>query len=233
MRGLFVTGTDTDVGKTYVSTMILRELVAAGVRVGISKPACSGAVSDGDNFRWPDLDELAAAAGITNVDWICSQRFRAPLAPPVAARLERRPIRFRTMQDELQAWSTRAEIVIVEGVGGLLCPLTDDHSVADFASWTGFPLIVVARLGLGTINHTLLTIEAARHRHLEIAGVIVNDADNLCDSPAGQTNMSELAARTDIPVLGMVAFGSQTACLRDRETPARIDWSKLAAGRNV
>jgi dethiobiotin synthetase len=233
MRGLFVTGTDTDVGKTYVSSIILRELAEAGVQVGASKPACSGAVPDGDSFRWPDLEALASAAGISDIDQICSQRLRAPLAPPVAARLEGRRVSFRVMQDELLAWSTRADIVVVEGVGGLLCPLTEEHSVADFAQWMGFPLIIVARLGLGTINHTLLTMEAAEQRNLKIAGIILNDADNQSASPAGQTNINELAARTDIPLLGVIGFGSQTACLRDRETPARIDWSDLAATGSV
>ncbi|NQV24213.1 MAG: dethiobiotin synthase [Rhodopirellula sp.] len=233
MRGLFITGTDTNVGKTYVTSIILRELISAGVSTGVSKPACSGAVIDGDTCRWPDLEILSAAAQVTDIDLICSQRYRAPLAPPVAARQEGRQVDLKAMKANLLAWSTRAEVVIVEGVGGLLCPLTSQESAADFAGWTGFPLIIVARLGLGTINHTLLTIEAARHRNLAIAGIVLNDGDGLSETPAGQSNYDELTARTDIPVLGVVGLGSQTACLRDGETPARIDWSELAASRDV
>ncbi len=231
LRGLFVTGTDTDVGKTYVSSVILRELIAAGHSVGVSKPACSGAVFETGEARWPDLDQLAQAAGISDVDLICRQRFQAPLAPPVAARLEGRQPDLSAMQENLLAWQSIADIVVVEGVGGLLCPLTDHDTVADFAAWVEFPLLVVARLGLGTINHTLLTIEAATRRNLAIAGVILNDADGLDDTLAGKTNFAELANRTDVPVLGIVGRGGQSVSLRDQETPARIDWSELAGSR--
>lgn len=231
MRGLFVTGTDTDVGKTWVAALIARELVAAGVSTGVSKPACSGAVVDGEVCRWPDLDTLAAAGGVSDINAVCSQRFLAPLAPPVAARMEGRRVDLDAMKSSLLAWTAIAEVVVVEGVGGLLCPLTDDETVADFAGWTGFPLIIVARLGLGTINHSLLTIEVARQRNLNVAGVILNDGDNLADTPAGRTNFDELMRQLDTPLLGIVNFGGRSVCLRDGETPARIDWSGLTATR--
>lgn len=233
MLGLFVTGTDTDVGKTYVSSIVLRELTAAGIRVGAVKPACSGAILESGVPRWSDLDHLAEAAGISDVDLICTQRFEAPLAPPVAARLEGRQTDLAAMRSCLLAWETHADIVVVEGVGGLLCPLTDLESVADFAAWVRFPLLIVARLGLGTINHTLLTIEAAKRRDLDIAGVILNDGDGLADTPAGQSNFDELANRTDVPILGFVHRGKQFVSLRDQESPARIDWSGLAGSLKV
>ncbi len=233
LQGLFVTGTDTDVGKTYVSSIILRELIDAGHSVGASKPACSGAVLKTGEPRWMDLDQLADAAGISNIDLICNQKFLAPLAPPVAARCEGQQPDLAAMQENFLAWNSRADIVVVEGVGGLLCPLTDQESVADFAAWVEFPLLIVARLGLGTINHTLLTIEAAERRNLSIAGVILNDGDRLADSPAGQTNFDELANRTDVPILGIVRQSRQSISLRDGETPARIDWSGLAGTREI
>lgn len=177
---------------------------------------------------WPDLDQLAEAARLSDIDLICRQRFQAPLAPPVAARLEGQQPNLAAMQQNLLAWESIADIVVVEGVGGLLCPLTDQDSIADFAAWVDFPLLIVARLGLGTINHTLLTIEAAKLRNLTIAGIILNDADGLADTPAGMTNFAELANRTDVPVLGIVGRGGQSVSLRDQETPARIDWSVLA-----
>lgn len=231
MHGLFVTGTDTDVGKTYVSSIVLQALTDAGFRVGAVKPACSGATLENGQPRWSDLDQLAEAAGVSNVDLICTQRFEAPLAPPVAARLEGRQPDFAAMRSSLLAWEMRADIIVVEGVGGLLCPLTEKESVADFAAWVRFPLLIVARLGLGTINHTLLTIEAARRRSLDIAGVVLNDGEGLADTSAGQTNFDELANRTDVPVLGIVGHGRRTISLRDGETPARIDWPGLAGFR--
>lgn len=231
LKGIFVTGTDTDVGKTYVSSIILRELREAGFSVGASKPACSGAVLEEGEPRWADLDQLAEAAGISDIDLICNQRFQAPLAPPVAARLEDSQTDLLAMQESLLAWESRSDIVVVEGVGGLLCPLTEQKSVADFAAWAGFPLLIVARLGLGTINHTLLTIEAATRRGLAVTGVVLNDGDGLADSPAGQTNFDELANRTDVPILGIVSQNGRSVSLRDGETPARIDWSGLAGSR--
>lgn len=231
MRGLFITGTDTDVGKTYVAAMIARELVVAGLSTGVSKPACSGAIVDLDTCRWPDLEALAEAVGISDLDSICNQRFQAPLAPPVAAFQERRQIKLDDVKASFLAWTDKADVVVVEGVGGLLCPLTEQESIADYAAWVGFPLVIVARLGLGTINHTLLTIDCARRYHLAVAGVILNDGDNLSDTPAGQTNFDELASRMDIPLLGVVRFNSQSVNLRDGESPARIDWSGLAAER--
>ncbi|MDA0808396.1 MAG: dethiobiotin synthase [Planctomycetota bacterium] len=231
MRGLFVTGTDTDVGKTYVSSIILRELIDAGFRVGASKPACSGASIANGSKSWTDLDQLAEAAGISDVDLICGQKLEAPLAPPVAARLEGKQLDFSAMQESVMAWESMSDIVVVEGVGGLLCPLTDQQSVADFAAWIGFPLLIVARLGLGTINHTLLTIEAAKRRDIDIAGVVLNDGDSLADTPAGRTNFDELTNRTDVPVLGIVTHGGRSISLRDRETPARIAWPGLAGFR--
>lgn len=233
LRGLFVTGTDTDVGKTYVSSIILRELIDAGHSVGVSKPACSGAVIDGGEPRWSDLDQLAEAAGLTSVDRICQQKFKAPLAPPVAARLEGQQPNLSAMQESILAWESIADIVVVEGVGGLLCPLTNQDSIADFATWVDFPLLIVARLGLGTINHTLLTIDAAKLRNLTIAGIILNDADGLADTPAGMTNFAELANRTDVSVLGIVGRSGQSVSLRDQETPARINWSELAGSRRT
>ena len=230
-RGLFVTGTDTDVGKTYVSSLILRELIDAGHSVGVSKPACSGAVMDGIKPRWPDLDQLTEAAGLSSDSRICQQKFTAPLAPPVAARHEGLQSDLSKMQENFLAWDSTVDIIVVEGVGGLLCPLTDQDSVADFAAWVNFPLLIVARLGLGTINHTLLTIESAKLRNLMVAGVILNDAEGLADTPAGKTNFSELANRTELPILGIIGHSSQSVNLRDQKTPARIDWSGLAGLR--
>jgi dethiobiotin synthetase len=127
-------------------------------------------------------------------------------------------------------WEGRCDLLLVEGVGGLLCPLTTTSCIADFAAWAGFPLVIVARLGLGTINHTLLTLECAAQRGLSVAGVILSDGDRLADTPAGQTNADELASRMNVPLLGMVPFGADSVRLRDGITPARIAWSELAGG---
>lgn len=228
MKGLFITGTDTDVGKTFVTCLIARELIDDGHRVGVSKPACSGAEYRDGKPVWSDLEALSQAAGITDIDRICRQRFEAPLAPPVAAEQEGRSVDYSRMVDNVLAWRNDADIVLVEGVGGLLCPLTAHESVAEFARQLGFPLLIVARLGLGTINHTLLTVEAADRHGLTVSGIILNDGDNLAETPAGRSNLEQLQNRTSVPILGIVPFTGHSVCLRDRTTPARINWFELA-----
>ena len=224
--GLFITGTDTGVGKTYITALIARELRAAGVAVGVFKPACSGAEIDavGELF-WPDLAALSDAAQIADLDRICPYRLRAPLAPPVAARAEGVTLDIENMLAGFRHWQAEGERrVLVEGVGGLLCPLTETHSIADFAALTELPLLIVARLGLGTINHTLLTIEVAQHRGLSIAGVVLNDAQNEADSLAARTNVAELRRCSSVPILGVVRHHESSLCLSLDPDAARIAW---------
>lgn len=230
MRGLFITGTDTDVGKTFVTALIARELQSEGVPVGVCKPACSGAeVRDGEPV-WGDIEQLAEAAGVADRELVCRQRYLAPLAPPVAAAQEGQSIDGELCRQTVSDWQDRCDILLVEGVGGLLCPLTATSSVADYAAWVAFPLIVVARLGLGTINHTLLTLECAAQRGLRVAGVILSDAEQLAETPAGLTNADQLTVRMSVPLLGIVPFGADSVRLRDGITPARIAWNELADG---
>jgi len=237
MRGLFITGTDTDVGKTYVTAAIARQLRAGGWRPGACKPVCSGAEPGHTGEpRWNDVEVLAAAIGIENRSLICSQCFRAPLAPPVAAHQEGTTVSWQRMLDGVTAWQNAVDapdidLLLIEGVGGLLCPLTEQHTVADFAVAVAFPVIIVARLGLGTINHTLLTIESAQARGLTIAGVILNDGQGLAETPAGRSNFDQLNQRIEVPLLGVFPFGDDTIRLRDGRTSARMDWQQLAQCR--
>ncbi|MEX0718114.1 MAG: dethiobiotin synthase [Planctomycetaceae bacterium] len=233
--GLFITGTDTGVGKTYVTAIIVRELRDAGVRVGACKPACSGAVFDSDGLpHWGDVDALAAALGGEFDDRLVGpQRFLAPLAPPVAARKEGKRVDALLLRGCVAAWKDRVDVLLVEGVGGLLCPLTERESVADLAGDLGYPLLIVGRLGLGTINHTLLTVEAAKARALPIAGIVLSESvdrrETASDEGASEaTNPEEIAARTDVPVLGVVRFGE--CALRRDGVPVRMDWRAELSG---
>lgn len=122
------------------------------------------------------------------------------------------------------------DVLLIEGVGGLLCPLTEDKTIADLAVALGYPLLVVARTGLGTINHTLLTVEVARQRGLQVAGVVLNEAEPLEESPGIGENGIEIARRANVPVLGVVSYGSQFAETgKGRLGPA--DWLNLMATR--
>lgn len=227
MRGLFITGTDTGVGKTYVAAAIVRACRAAGIRVGAYKPVCTGREADrSGNEIWPDVAALGAALDhACPAELICPQRFAAPLAPPSAARLETRSVDRQQLRDGITRWRDQAELLIVEGVGGLLCPLTDEETVADFAAETGFPLVIVAALKLGAINHTLLTVEVARQRGLPIAGLLLNELRPEDDSQA--SGIAEITARSPVPILGVLPF-QKAVELRPGHVISTIDWWNLA-----
>lgn len=231
LPGLFVTGTDTGVGKTRVAAAIARRLVAEGYRVGVLKPVAT------DVSRPDDADLLIEAiGGGVPLEQVVPIRFEQPLAPVVAARLSGTPLEQdrvnRAVAEALDWWSDRADVVIVEGVGGLLCPLAEGTTVADLAIRVDYPLIVVARRGLGTLNHTLLTIEAARRRELRVAGVVLNGSEPTTDPLAEATNPVELSRRlngvsvlADIPYThDDLACSTCLACVDwyGRCSPARI-----------
>ena len=232
--GLFVTGTDTSVGKTHVASLIARELSSGGVRVGVYKPVCSGAILDEKGrLRWDDIDRLRDAvkghwpdSGLSD-DVICPQRFLAPLAPPLAARLEGRRVDLEQLRRGADWWTGRAEVLIVEGAGGLLSPVSETQDVADLARDIGYPLIVVARCGLGTINHSLLTVDAARRRGLQVAGIVLNQSHAGDDLTLAIDNAAEIEARSGAPVFGMVSWQSADGLQRDGRA-VTIRWQVLA-----
>lgn len=227
-RGLFVTGTDTNVGKTHIATMIIRDLRVGGHRVGAYKPACSGAITDCTGVRWDDLERLRSALG-TDVpdDLICPQRFLAPLAPTMAAQAEGRQVDFDLLIQGANRWHPHADLLIVEGAGGLLAPVAEAKTVADLALALEYPLIIVARCGLGTINHTLLTVEAAQLRGLSVAGVVLNQSHPADDFSLAESNAAAIAAYGRVPILGMLAWGTSDGLQRHGRA-VTIPWSDLA-----
>jgi len=229
MRGLFITGTDTGVGKTAVTSAAVRWLRAQGVSVGAYKPAASGAErSPRGEEVWGDVESLfAALGGSFPRERICPQTFAAPLAPPVAAEFEGRQVDGRLLRTGAEWWRDRVDVLLVEGAGGLLAPLSDTESVADVARDLGFPVVIVARLGLGTINHTLLTIEAARARQLDVAGVVLSEAVPLPETDVSwRTNPRELQRRCKVPVLAVVRHVPGGDLLEVEEFQ-RIPWYSL------
>lgn len=224
--GLFITGTDTGVGKSYVAALIARSLRAAGRRVGVYKPAASGCRREGDSLISEDAEMLWDAAGRPgSLDRVCPQCFEAPLAPHLAARAEGRQIDADLLRRGLDFWKDRSEIVLVEGAGGLMSPLGESEYVADLAYDFGFPLIVVARNALGTINHMLQTlITAATFRDgLSVAGIVLNSPTPPGADPSVATNRLELSARSSVPILAEVAWKSAGF-------DAEVDWFRTAGG---
>jgi dethiobiotin synthetase len=172
MRGLLVTGTGTNVGKTVVAAALLAALRARGERVTAFKPVVSGTEERSDPDWPPDHELLAAVSGEDPAD-VSPAVFAAPLSPHLAAELAGAPLDPALLRGAFDARAAEAETVIVEGVGGLLVPLARDYLVRDLALDLGLPLVVAASPGLGTINHTLLTLESARAAGLRVAGVVL------------------------------------------------------------
>jgi dethiobiotin synthetase len=222
--GLFITGTDTSVGKTYVGCLIARALHAAGHDVGVYKPAASGCRREGNQLVSDDALALWQAAGRPGeLELVCPQRFAAPLAPHLAARAEGRPIDERLLRTGLDYWLARSEIVLVEGAGGLMSPLSEEDYVADLAADFGFPLVVVARNALGTVHQTLSTVIAAAafEDGLPIAGIVLNRPSPAYDDPSIAHNAAELATRCVPPLLAEVHNGASAF---DRD----VSWYELA-----
>jgi dethiobiotin synthetase len=172
MRGLFVTGTDTGVGKTVVAAAIVAALHARGERVAAFKPVLTG-TDESPDPDWPPDDALLAAAAGMRAEDVAPARFGPPVSPHLAAKLAGAPLDPAVLRSAFAARAAEADVVIAEGVGGLLVPLAPDYLVRDLACDLGLPLVVVARPGLGTINHTLLTLAAARAAGLAVSGVVL------------------------------------------------------------
>lgn len=170
LRGCFVTGTDTGAGKTVVAAAIAAALGAQGVRVAAFKPVVTG--TDEPTDGWPaDHELLAAVTGARPRD-VTSATFGRPVSPHLAAELAERMLDLGTLAGAARAAADGADALVVEGIGGLLVPC-GDFSVRDLAVALGLPLVVAARPGLGTINHSLLTLESARAAGLDVRAVVL------------------------------------------------------------
>jgi dethiobiotin synthetase len=205
-RGIFITGTDTGVGKTIVTAAVVTALTANGINAGVMKPIATGASAGADAL--PDPAWLASVTGVDDPpDLIAPYRFRTAAAPLIAAAREGLAIEPDRIIGALQALSARHDCVIVEGIGGVLVPVTPDLFVADLARQMGLPVLVVARAGLGSINHTLMTLECLRNRGIAVCGLIFNHPS---PPPAG-TDESD-TVRTILRVSGLPSFGELPYC---------------------
>jgi len=224
--GLFITGTGTGVGKTYVAALVAQALRAAGVNVGVYKPVASGCELEGGELVSPDAVTLWEAAGRPGtLENVCPQRFAAPLAPHLSARSEGRRVSSKRLRDGLDFWCETSDVVLVEGAGGLMSPISDDDYNADLAAEFGFPLLVVAQNELGVINATLQTLITATSccDGLGIAGVVLNSVTRREDDASVESNADELARRCVPPLLTTVAHG--------RGFERSVDWVALCGAQ--
>jgi dethiobiotin synthetase len=169
--GVFVTGTSTEVGKTVVAAVLARTLATEGKRVAVFKPAVTGLEEEGET----DHALLRRASGSSQSDEeISPYRYQPPASPHLAAALAGEQIEPERLRRGARKAAASADAIVCEGVGGLLVPLSPTYLVRDLAADLGYPVVIVASPGLGTINHTLLTLESARAAGLEVAAVVLN-----------------------------------------------------------
>lgn len=198
--GVFVTGTDTGVGKTVVACALARALRARGIDVGVMKPIETGVGPEGP----ADARALCEAAGVADpLEDVCPLRYALPAAPTAAARAAGEGIDLRVIDASYARLRARHDWLVVEGAGGLLVPAAPGVAMADLALRLGLPLLIVARAALGTINHTRLTLEAARARGLAVRGVAISHADGPL-SAADAANLDELRNDPAVPWLGEI-----------------------------
>lgn len=215
-KGIFITGTDTGVGKTIVSATIIRVLIKKGIKVGAMKPMETGCAKTEDRLIPSDgmfLKEMAEMDD--SIDLITPIRYEHPLAPMVAAELENRPVNLELAFRAYNALSEKYEFMVVEGAGGLLVPITKfkiqdskfkTYFFSDLIKDLGLPVIVVARPTLGTINHTLLTVREAERCGLEVAGVIINYSCQPENTAAEKTNPDILRKLCPVPIIGILPY---------------------------
>jgi dethiobiotin synthetase len=218
MRGLFITATDTGAGKTFVTAGIARLWRRERRPFRVCKPVATGA----ENAWSEDTRLLAEAAGDRDLHAVTPYTFAIPAAPPVAARLAGITLCLEDLAAAVHRRAGEDNTVLVEGVGGLLCPLTERETVADLASILALPLIIVARRSLGTLNHTLLTVETAQRRGLRVAGVVVT-ATTPVMGVAEETAVEELRVRLRVPILADLPHQPE-AILVELPTLESVDW---------
>ena len=247
LKGLLVTATDTEVGKTVIAGAIAARLAQGGRRVEVFKPVATGCRSESGTLVSADAEFLAACADSgRTLEQICPVRYRSAVAPNAAAARERRPVDLEAIFREYGSLAGQCDCVVVEGVGGLLCPIRDDFWVIHLAKMLQLPLVIVARAGLGTVNHTLLTLHAARSAGLTVAGVVVNRyrlepprGPLPADYPRGDedlamhTNPQQIAQLGQVDVLTLVGEDAETSVERivlgaDVQFAVKqVDWERL------
>lgn len=204
ISGVFVAGTGTSVGKTFVTAGLTGWLREVYIDAHAIKPAQTGAPQDDDAGRVAEVCESIKASS-------CLHQFEPALAPRVAATKEGRDICYEAVLEDTRSIAAEHEFAIIEGIGGLRVPITEDYEVIDLIADLKLPVIVVARSGLGTLNHTSLTVEALEDRNLSVEGIILNEFEG--QTAAEQTNPDELERMT----------GHKVACLPPLETKSPKD----------
>ncbi|MBW2616805.1 MAG: dethiobiotin synthase [Deltaproteobacteria bacterium] len=209
-NGIFVTGTDTGIGKTVIAAGLAGALKAKGVDVGVMKPVATGAIKTAGGLVSDDVRFLMDVADCTD-DWelVNPVTLEPPLSPLQACMADGCEIQLERIQQAYLELSNRHDFIVVEGIGGILVPIKEGYFVSHMIRDLGVPAVIVARPGLGTINHTLLTIKEARRMSLKLKGFIINWMREQKAGYAETTNPELIKNLSHIPLLGVLPFDSK------------------------
>jgi len=210
-KGVFITGTDTGVGKTYIAKTIAAALRFHGINLGVMKPVETGCRTRNGSVVPSDALKLIKAAGIRDpLRLVNPYRFKKPVAPAIAADLEGDRIELVRIVDAYRQLALKHEFMVVEGAGGIMVPLSPNDTFRDLVAAMRLPVLIVARPGLGTINHTLLTISALRERGIVIAGVVINYAKDQKEGLAERTSPGMIEEISGVKIVQIMRYGSRS-----------------------
>lgn len=212
MKGLFITATDTEIGKTVITGAVAAACKARGLDIGVMKPLASGGVAaDGGRLISEDATFLMRAAGLDESQRSCVNPvcLKPALTPAVAAATSGVTIDIDSIIAACHTLGRRHERLLIEGVGGITAPLWQDYLLADMMQAVQLPLLIVARPHLGTINHTVLTVEYARQRGLRLAGIVINGWQEERAGVLEQSNLEYITRLTGLPILGQFPLSKE------------------------
>lgn len=203
-KGIFITATDTEVGKTFVSGLLMRTFLQQGKKAGYFKPIASGCQSKEGALLSEDLLHVESFTN-TKMDHNlhCPVRYSKPLAPLAAARLEKRPVNLESIWESFERLKQKYSCLVVEGIGGVMVPLKKDYLVLDMMADIKFPALVVCRPALGTINHTLLTIQAIKNKGIPLLGFLTNGSMEK-EGEAARTSPGLISSFSSVSYLGHI-----------------------------
>ncbi|MEW6571816.1 MAG: dethiobiotin synthase [Nitrospirota bacterium] len=202
-KGFFVTGTDTGVGKTIIAAALISILRRLSLKVCGMKPIETGCIRDKNTLVPSDGTFLRTFADMSeDIEFVTPCCFENPLAPFAASQIEGRQVDFEKIWQAYTSLKTNCDVVVIEGIGGLLVPITNDYYVLDLAKNFGLPVIITAKPGLGTLNHTMLTVRYGLKEGLVMAGVIINYSYPPENTPAEDTNARIIRRICPIPLIG-------------------------------
>lgn len=206
-KAYFITATDTNAGKTRITAGLAGAFRGASIDAGVMKPVETGCEARGGELVPADAVVLKEAANSPDpLDLINPYRFAPPLAPSIASRMAGVEISLSRIGERFKEIAGRHDLILVEGAGGLLVPLTEDKTIADLILYLGIPAIIVAPNRLGAVNHTALTVECARKRGIEVKGVVLNNATPESNDPSRDSNAKEIERATGVRVIATMPF---------------------------